>query len=30
MDETPYYLDMNFETTIDFTGNKNIETREKY
>ena len=34
MDETPCYLDMNFLTTIDFTGNKNIETissgREKY
>ena len=34
MDETPCYLDMSFETTIDFTGNKNIDIktdgREKY
>ena len=26
MDETPCYLDMNYETTIDFTGKKNVET----
>lgn len=34
MDETPCYLDMNYETTIDFRGQKNIEIqtsgRENY
>lgn len=26
MDETSCYLDMNYETTIDFIGKKNVET----
>lgn len=25
MDETPWYLDMGFDTTIDFVRNKNVE-----
>ena len=30
MDETPCYLDMNMDTTIDFQGNKNIEIIRRF
>lgn len=31
MDETPCFIDMYYDTTIDFSGNKNIEIgKEKY